>query len=582
MTNQTISQKILTGLQKGFQIGFQSPRQAPRWTISLPLLGLILLSGAIALYGINWGLPDWKGWAADELTPERVLEAIDQKFANGWHYKYPPFHYYLLTLLYSPLLVLKQLGWVSFEDLKTYSLLFYLNRLLCVVMGMGTMVLMVRLGEMIFDRKTGWLAALSMALTPLYVYYAKIANLDIPVLFWSIAFLIVYVEILNHHRFRDYIIGAVLAAIAVCTKDQFYGFCILTPFFVIWHYWQKQRLSNPQFTLWQAVRDRRVGYGLGAGVGAFLILQNALFNFQGFIDRFNLILYGGASIRPRYEESLQGQWEMLGQSFGHLQFSFGWPLWWLAWVGMALYGWRLVRSLRGHSQPGCTSLHPTDRQWLPLYLWVPGISYYLFYIAPILYNDVRYLMPLMPLFAFFAGFAMAQLSDRLKPWFFPGAFITTLALSYSLGYSWTVNSLMTHDSRYFVEEWMRSQIPANQLILEVGIEKYLPRTTGFQAKLLEEPDLGQVSALKPQWIIVSSGYDQRRFLQSSPGRQFFEQLQSGKLGYELALQYQTKPKWYWFDHPTVTYRLLDDMKIYSNFDKIDPEITIYRSNKSTE
>ena len=571
---------MLTNFLKSSQAILQSPRKIQPTPWSWPLLGLVLLSTGIAIYGINWGLPDWKGWAADELTPERVLEAIDQHFANGWHYKYPPVHYYFLAILYSPLLVLKQLGWISFEDLKTYTLLFYINRSLSVVMGVGTILLIAQLGRQVFDRKTGWLAALGMTLTPLYVYYAKIANLDIPVLFWSIAFLIVYIEILKHHRLRDYVLGAIVAAIAVCTKDQFYGFCILTPFFVIGHFWQRQRRSDPTFSLWQALRDRRVGYGLGAGIAAFLILQNAVFNFQGFIDRFNLILYGGASIRPRYEESWRGQWEMLVQSFHHWQFSFGWPLWVMSMLGLGFYLWQCLKLRKPQliAQESTPNLD-NQRNWLPLYLWVPAVSYYLFYVAPIFYNDVRYLMPLMPIFVLFAGYAMTKLCDRARSWFFPGTMLTTLVLFYSLGYSWTINSLMTHDSRYFVEEWMRSQIPPQELILEVGIEKYLPRSTGFQVKTLEEPNLQQLQAIQPRWIIISSGYDQRRFPTNSPGHTFFEQLQNGQLDYELMLKYQTIPKWYWFDRAEVTYRFLDDMKIYSNFDKIDPEISIYRSNK---
>lgn len=595
---------MFTSFLKSFQTLFQSPRKIQPTAWSWPLLGLVLLSTAIAIYGINWGLPDWKSWAADELIPEKVLEAIDQHFANGWHYKYPPVHYYFLAILYSPLLVLKQLGWISFENLKIYTLLFYINRSLSVVMGVGTILLIAKLGQQVFDRKTGWLAALGMTLTPLYVYYAKIANLDIPVLFWTIAFLIIYIEILKHHRLRDYVLGAVIAAIAVCTKDQFYGFCILTPFFVIGHFWQRQRQTNPNFSLGQAMRDRRVGYGLSAGIGSFLILQNVIFNFEGFIDRFNLILYGGASIRPRYEESWGGQWEMLTQSFHHWQFSFGWLLWVSCLLGLGFYLWQCFKplkvqpiapnfaaSLRNSSGDQFPENQPRDRRslgelsdsyqrnWLPLYLWVPAVSYYLFYIAPILYNDVRYLMPIMPIFVLFAGYGMAQLCDRARPWFIPGTMATTLVLVYSLGYSWTINSLMTHDSRYFVEEWMRSQIPPQEQVLEIGIEKYLPRSTGFQVQAIEEPNLQQVEAIQPRWIIISSGYDQRRFPQDSPGYAVLEQLQNGQLGYELMLKYQTRPKWYWFDRAEVTYRLLDDMKIYSNFDKIDPEISIYRSNK---
>ncbi len=68
----------------------------------------------INLIGINWGLPNgnYNSWAADEIVPRRVLEALDKGFANGWHYKYPPVQFYLLALLYSPILLLHQLNLV--------------------------------------------------------------------------------------------------------------------------------------------------------------------------------------------------------------------------------------------------------------------------------------------------------------------------------------------------------------------------------------------------------------------------------------------------------------------------------------
>ncbi len=65
------------------------------------LLGVLLLSTTLNVCGITWGLPSVLGWAADELTPMRVLTGMRQGFGAGWHDPYPPFHFYVLAAAYA-------------------------------------------------------------------------------------------------------------------------------------------------------------------------------------------------------------------------------------------------------------------------------------------------------------------------------------------------------------------------------------------------------------------------------------------------------------------------------------------------
>src|SRR5260370_41198299 len=63
---------------------------------------LLLLSLGLNAWAIDWGLPSPSGWAPDELLPSAVLEGMSRGFSGGWHGKYPPLHYYVLSVLYAP------------------------------------------------------------------------------------------------------------------------------------------------------------------------------------------------------------------------------------------------------------------------------------------------------------------------------------------------------------------------------------------------------------------------------------------------------------------------------------------------
>ena len=535
---------------------------------TLALIGVVLLAGAIAIPGIQWGLPDRLGWAADELIPEKVLEAIDLGFSNGWHYKYPPVHYYLLSLFYMPVLTLANLGIIDRSSDGTYTLLFGLGRSLSVLMGMGTVALIYQLGKEIFNAKTGLFAGLIFALTPVYVYYAKITNLDIPMLFWLVAFLIFYGRILKHQRLADYRWCAVFATIAVYTKDPAYGFVSL-PVFLVWGLYGYQLYQENSGQSWgtivrRVLGDRRVWQPILIGIIGFLLLSNAFFNFEGFIDRINLLLYGSAKIRPRYSEDWWGQWQMFGTTLRTFRFMFGWPVAIAILTGLSSYIWHLF------------SAKSDRKNWIPLGLLFPSISYYFLYVTPVMYNPDRYLMPLMPMLAIFGGKFMADMvSQRGKiRWGF-GA-IAAGVFAYTLAYAWTPNTLMAHDSRYQVEVWMTDNIPKDALVLRVGIRKYLPRLEGFITEHIEAPKIEEIATLQPEFIVISSGYDERRFEIDEPSHQFFSALKSEELGYKQVLQKQTRPEGYWFDFDEINDRAIDAMSIYTNFDKINPKIQVFR------
>lgn len=527
-------------------------------TRNLFLILIIALSFLVNLYGINWGLPSFEGWAADEVIPSIILDGIHQKFSNGWHYKYPPFHFYILTVFYSPILLLNSFKLLDINRLETYTLLFYIGRFVSVLMATASVYIVYCCGREIFDKPASLFTALITALLMPCLYYAKTLNLEAPYLFWFLCSLLFYLRILKHHRLRDYLGFVITAVFSICTKDQAYGFYLLTPIAIIFSLYSYQRQQNPKSSFIKAVFNRRIIGSFLLSFSLFILIHNIVFNLQGFIDHVDLITAGDASIRPRVETNLYGQLSILIQSFTtHLRFSFGWPIYLICIIGF-------LRYLFSHTK------NP-----LLAWIWVPAISYYLFYICVVMYNDVRYLLPIAITLSFFGGKLIADLLNSNQALYYPKITVISAIFVYTFAYAFSVNHLMVNDSRYFVEDWMKNHINQNQLVVGVGEEKYLPRLRFFNSQIIN-PKPNYVSELNPDYIVISSGYDQRRFKPETPGYEFFDKLETGEFSYRQVLKHKSHVRWSLFNDDEVNARQLRRMKIYSNFDKINPEITIYQ------
>lgn len=512
-------------------------------------------------YGIWWGLPSFDGWAADEIVPAKVLEAIAARFSQGWHYKYPPFHFYLLALFYSPILLLDSLNLVDITRLETYQVLFYIGRVLSVIFALGLLFLIYRCGQELYSKKAALFAAAIAALNCTFFYYAKLANLEAPYLFWVVLSFLFYLKILKFQRLQDYWLFSITAAIAVCTKDQAYGFYLLTPLFLIWQHHRVLKQQHKTITFKDSLLHPKIIGSLIIGLTMFALLHNLLFNLEGFIKHVEVITLGKGSIDPRYSQNLWGQLKMFRDSLTNLRFAMGWPLYGICLIGLANH-------LR----------HPQKKPLLNAF-FVPILSYYLFYICVVWYSNIRYLIPIAIVLSFFGGQFLADFLTPAKKFFKAKLILIGAILLYTFAYSFTLNVLMVQDSRYMVEAWMKQHIPPTAFILGSGDDKYLPRLEGFNSQTLRKPTLADLPTLDPDYIILSSGYDIRRFRPNTPEHEFLSQLLAENLGYQLAFQYKSTPNWYLFNREEVEYRKLEKMRVYSNFDKINPEIKIFQKSR---
>lgn len=156
-------------------------------------------------------MPSLIGWAPDELVPARVLRGARSHFAQGWHDAYPPFHFYVLAAAYQPVLLANpgaiDIGssaegrqWRRGDPTGPNHKLFLVGRLISVAMSAGILLAINLAASDLFGPRVGPWAAATMALSMPFVYYAKLANVDVPATFWFSLALLCYVRALRLER----------------------------------------------------------------------------------------------------------------------------------------------------------------------------------------------------------------------------------------------------------------------------------------------------------------------------------------------------------------------------------------------
>lgn len=530
-----------------------------RKVLPLNIRLILIFSFFLNVYAIWWGLPSFIGWAVDEVSPQRVLWAVSNYFSNGWYDTYPPFHYYVLTILYLPCLILHKLKIVDVQSLPTYTILFYLGRFLSVLMGTATVFVVYLCGREIYDNKSSLFAALITALNTPFIYYSKTTNVEVPYIFWFALSLLFYIRILKHHKTADYLLFTITCVTSVCTKDQAYGFYILTGLFIIVNYYLYIKSINNKLKIADLLQDRNIIICMFIGISLFVIYHNILFNWNGFIGHIKELAgpasYNSSEFLDRPENNISEHLKLFWRSLTDIRRSWGWPVSILCLLGL-----------------GATVIQ-NRKNYLLLSLLIPALSYYVFFISVILYSRDRFMIPICIILSFFGGKLVAELlRDKTL------AILFSLIFFYTFLHAVSVNILMAGDSRYYVESWMRQNINEKAAVLSVGIKEYLPRfelQKFAKIKNVTIPEEKELEKEKIDYIITTSSYNITRFDKGTKGYEAFEKLNSEKMGYKLILQYQSKPKWNFLDIEEIPSDS-DQRYMSGNLNKINPEIKIFK------
>jgi hypothetical protein len=532
----------------------------PAWHRDRALLALLTLSLALNAWGLDWGLPSAFGWAPDELLPETVLAGASQAFSAGWHSKYPALHHVLLLASYAPFLLAE--GWRpgSPPSAATYERLFLAGRVLSLFMGLGVVALVHACGRHLLTRRGALFAsALAATLLP-FVYYAKLANLDVPYLFWWLLSLWFQLRLLDSGRRRDLLGAAVSAALSIATKDQAYALYVLTIPAGLAYWARRTGRYAGQSTLLRWVNTLRDRDLLAAGLAALATLAlsyNLLFNWQGFMAHVALITGSASRDFRLFPATLEGHWGLLVQSLANLAFCLGPGATLVCLAGL------LTLLVRAQRQPAVRG---------PLaFLLLPAASYYLTFIAVVLYSYDRFLLPIALLATFCGGGLLAE------GWAWAGwrgrlaRLATVFVFVHGLGRALSLDVLMVHDARYAAEAWLRAHVAPDADVAGVGSLPQLPRLDGLRWRIVP-PAVAALSAAPADFLVVNA--DLARRSRAGSGRaSFYARLEGGSLGYREVRRWRTRRPWLLFD----TERLQGGAfgPVLSNLERVNPEIVLY-------
>jgi len=284
---------------------------------------------------------------------------------------------------------------------------------------------------------------------------------------------------------------------------------------------------------------------------AYLVLAGVLIDPGGWLAHVRLIA-GPASAEFRmFGRGLFGRAELLWQTARHLRFALGGPALLAALAGIGL----AVRDRARHSRR--------------LLLLVPVVSYVVFFLLVVLYVYDRFLLPACVVLALFGAHALAA-AARARRWAVVA--IVPVVIALALVRAVSVDVLLATDARYAVEDWLHRKVGPGPLVAAVGPLEYLPRMDGLRWRRLG-PSAARLAQVQPDVIVVNADYSRR----ADPGtgeRAFYDALDDGALGYVTVVRGRTGSRWCLLE--TDALRREGRAHIWSNLDKVDPEIRVYR------
>ena len=428
-----------------------------------------------------------------------------------------------------------------------------LMRAVSVMMALGTLVASYLCGVEMVGPRRAIFAPLALLLTPIFLYYGKMANLDVPALCWFAWAMVAFLRIRRAGRLGDYVWLGIASAGAVATKDQAYANLALVGAAVIVLTARQHGGSASWGGLGRALADRRV-WAAGAAAGlASIVFHNMVFNLAGFAAHIRLLsTLGDLAIVPR---TVAGYLELLGLTLSLFRWALGWPLFLLSAAGVA---GALVRR---------------DRRWW-LWLLVVPLSFHLSFTWVTLYVNDRYLFGGIFVLALFAGAACADAFDAVR-WRLTPRLIVAASFVYALLYAASINVMMSMDARLTATAWVTASTDARSVVGLIG-RSYMPAIEGPAQVTTVEPTVEAVWQASPDLLVLNARFA-RRFEQARTpeGRVLLKALADGSLGYDEVFRYRAPlPAWALLQYEA-PFRGPGESPL-TNLDKVNPEMVVYR------
>jgi hypothetical protein len=510
---------------------------------ALEMVPIYAVAAAIFITGISWGIPDYWGWAVDEITPADVTDILDHRFATGWATNYPPMHFALLALASAPTLAADAVE-LTDDTVARYSQLFLINRGVSVGMALAILAFVYYLTRTeLGHRAARFAVTCALVVLPL-TYYAKTANLDVPYLFWVTASWVFYMRAIRRGSTKDACLFAATGAAAIATKDQAYGFYVLPAVHLVFETFRAHKdPSSPHL-------DKRAVFAMaGVLVGTLLILFNVPFNPSGFREHIRLIVGPGSAPFRMYPSTLAGYLQLLRDAVWQMGSAMSWPVFIIGIAGV-------VDAIR-------------SRALLVSRLLLFAASYFLTFIVVVMYHYDRFFIGVCVVFAIAAGAWLDRWTRAGQPYRSVRLAVAGLAIAYGAARVVSLDVMMLRDSRYFVERWIIDRIGPDTRIAAEGVSLYLPRQVTLLWRRIP-PEPAALGEQQPTFVILNRAHSARG---SKGPSEFSSALADRSSEYRRVLSYRTN---LWFLplqwEPRFNGRHEDQ---FSNVTKVNPTIDVY-------
>jgi hypothetical protein len=476
----------------------------------VPLAGLAILSLSLNVYGITWGLPNVADWANMSLAPLKPLSYAKHLLAQEpWYFHYPPLHFLVLAVVYSPyVLYLVATGGLR-SPTETYpfglsdpegslTVFILLARLTSAVMGSGLVLVNYLTVRRFYDARAALVSSVLIAGAYPIVHFAHNANVEIPYLFWLSLALYSFVRLLEGFQTRWYVLLALFTALAVCTKHTAYALAAgLVPSLLYLHY-QNAVDRDPGRPRLSVLLDRRFIYAAVVFGVVLVVIFNPIFNWEGFsahVLRHGQRSVGGSWVVGTAPDWLAGHVELVGQYVDYIRQSTGLPGFLLIVAGF-LY---------------CTVRAPRAS----LIVALPIVTYYALYLKNFGTHHLRYMLPVFLLCTWQGGKLAADLlASRAVPRPVPQLVVGAI-LGWTVLHGFTVDYLYVRDPRYTAEQWIDQHIPRGAGVVAVEPHYTLPRlpkhleVTYRRLWDFNGTQVGDITDVPAEWVVIGMSTPRR-------------------------------------------------------------------------
>lgn len=541
------------------------------------LLGLAALLAYTP--GFWWGAPHataadrTNAWGVDDEPPLGPLaqahDIIAPKKEMNPNLGYPMLHPFMVLGAFAPYVAyLKVSGGLETPTVAyphgfahpadALRNLTWIAHFLSVLLGIGIVLCAYGIGRELWDESAGVIGALfAMLVYPMF-YYARNSNVDVPVLFFTVAGLWAFsVIVMRGLTTRRAVWLGLFVGCAVATKEPAFASFLFVPLILPF-------MRNPgasEHLGGSAAFWRSALVATGVALGTYALASGMVVDFArwqahlNFIrERTQLARSGGVIFTTYYPFTMQGHAQLAWRIISLLADALSWPGLALGIAGIGVAARRAPRT----ALLACSAL---------VYLLI------LFFSARVI--QLRYVMPISFLLALYAGYAAVSAWRSARAaikW--GGAALAGSAAVLLLLWATDITYGMLRDSRYAAAGWIASNARPGDALEYFGSEHKHPPMPPWLSSRQAIPFHGSTFRSDTSEVAVRAvveGWRERRprfvalvpdytsvagpFAASCPPA-IYQGLEDGSLGYRRAAFFQTPALLRWprrpsLDHPVV-------------------------------